>query len=83
VVVLSWPDFRYYSIIVLHNKYWVTFSVGPFGMLISPTQLPSPSDIVMAEIDRTVPRYSNDSVVQHLPVGSEEEHRRTQPGSGL
>jgi hypothetical protein len=36
---VSWPDFIYYSIIVLHNKYWVLFSVGPFAMLMSPTQL--------------------------------------------
>jgi len=35
-----------------------------------------PSDIVLAEIDRTVPRYSSDSVLQHIPGGSKEKHRR-------
>jgi len=39
---VSWPDIRYYSIIVLHNKYWVPFYVGPFAMLMSPTQMLSP-----------------------------------------
>ena len=68
---MSWPDFRYYSIIVVPNKYWVPFSVGLFVMLMS-LSCQASSDIVLTEIDRTVPRYSNDSLLQHVPGGSEE-----------
>jgi len=39
---VSWPDFRYCNIIVLHNKSWVPFCVGLFAMLMAPTQLLSP-----------------------------------------
>jgi hypothetical protein len=34
----------------------------------------------VGEIDMIVLRYNNDHVLQHLPAGTKEKHRRLQPG---